>query len=263
MFTFSAASRLVLGLVLGTLLAASAFATQAPAQAAPQPAPAVVDAACDSNRSIQVSGAATINVTPDRASIKLGVQTIESTPEQAQAKNQAAVQQVLAALRQFQIPAKDIATDYFVVQPIYENATRRAGYRVDNVVSITLSDVQKTGPVLVAALKAGANQVLDVQFFTSDLRRYRDEARNLAMKAAAEKAQALASAAGTQTGCVLHISEQNWVAYSGWWGGRGGNQFAQNVIQNAATETPFTDDQPVSVGQIAVRAEVQTSYSLR
>ena len=43
---------------------------------------------------------------------------------------------------------------------------------------------------LAAALKAGVNQVNNVEFYTSELRKYRDQARELAMKAAKEKAQA-------------------------------------------------------------------------
>jgi uncharacterized protein YggE len=101
---------------------------------------------------------------------------------------------------------------------------------------------------------------------TSELRKYRDQARNLAMTAAKEKAAALAEAAGAKTGCVLTISENTWSSYYGSWrGGRETALWAQNTIQNASPGQPANtnDDSPISLGQIAVRAEVSASYALR
>ncbi len=164
--------------------------------------------------------------------------------------------------------AKDIATDNYLVFPVYEDYSSLVikGYRIDNTVSVTLRDVSLADDVLIAALKAGANEVLDVQFYSSELRKYRDEARALAMKAAGEKAEDLASAAGAQAGCILSISENSWSQYYGSWrGGRETALWAQNVIQNASSlevEQMQTGDSPITLGQIAVRAEVEASYSL-
>ncbi len=121
--------------------------------------------------------------------------------------------------------------------------------------------------MIIAALKTGANEIQDVQFYTSELRKYRAPARELAMKAAGEKAGALASAAGAQAGCVLSISENTWAYYYGSWrGGREAALWAQNAIQNASSsqgESAQMEESPVSLGQIAVRAEVSASYSLK
>ncbi len=179
---------------------------QTPAKAlAPSPA----ESGCDSARSIQVTGTATVNVTPDRALIDLGVQSNGTTPDSVHAENMRAIQKVINVVRSLGIDPKDIATDYYIVEPIYEDygSLSIKGYRINNTVSITLRDVSLADDVILAALKAGANQVQNVQFYTSELRKYRDQARDLAMKAAGEKAQALAGAAGAQTGCVLSVSE--------------------------------------------------------
>jgi hypothetical protein len=55
--------------------------------------------------------------------------------------------------------------------------------------------VGKVSQALTAALTGGANEVVDVQFKTTQLRQYRDQARELAVKAAQEKARDLASTA--------------------------------------------------------------------
>ena len=249
----------------------------ASAQAAsPTPAPTATPAAaptpeamasCDSSRSVQVTGAATVKVAPDRALIQLGVQSNGRTPRAVEAANSAAIQKVLKALQDQRIPAKDIATDLYVIEPIYEdyNSLYIKGYRINNVVAVTLRDVKRTGPVLAAALEAGANQVLGVEFYTSDLRKYRDQARQLAMQAAQEKAQDLASAVGAEAGCVLSISENSWSYYNGWWFGRSQNAMTQNVVQNAPSGDAAgaqLGDEPVSLGQISVRAEVSASFAL-
>ena len=106
-----------------------------------------------------------------------------------------------------------------------------------------------------------------MEFYTSQLRKYRDDARALAMQAATEKAQALALAGGAQAGCLLHMEENTSSYYSGsWWGGRTQAQWTQNVVQNVAGNSGSSapeDDTPLRLGQIAVRAEVNASFSLR
>lgn len=52
------------------------------------------------------------------------------------------------------------------------------------------------------------------------------------MKAAREKASALASAAGAEAGCVLNINENSWSYYNGWWYGRSQNQNIGGIRQH-------------------------------
>ncbi len=56
-------------------------------------------AACDFSRSVQVSGVAVVNVTPDRALIKLGVQSNGRSAKEAQTKNTATIKQVVKVLK--------------------------------------------------------------------------------------------------------------------------------------------------------------------
>lgn len=241
---------------------------QTPASATPNAAPAsTAPLACDASRSVRVSGTAVINVAPDRALIQLGVQSNGRTPEVVEAVNSTAIQKVIGSLRGLGVDSKDIATDWYIIEPIYEdyNALYIKGYRINNIIAITLRDVSRTSQVISAALSAGANQVVNVDLYTSELRKYRDQARDLAMKAAAEKARALAQAVGTQTGCVLTISEDSWSSYNGWWYGRNQNQWTQNTVQNVAPaggSAASVDAETISLGQISVRSEVGVTFSL-
>lgn len=227
----------------------------------------VTVAACDSTRTVQVTGAATINVVPDRAFIRLGVQSNGSTVDAVENINSAAIQKVIKALTGQGVEPGDISTDIYIVEPVYESfdSLYIKGYRINNEVAVTLRDVKKTSAVISTALKAGANQVNNVEFYTSELRKYRDQARELAVSAAREKAQALASTAGAEAGCVLSISENSWSYYNGWWYGRNQNLWTQNTIQNAApaTDSSTVSDEPISLGKISVKAEISATYSLK
>lgn len=222
---------------------------------------------CDHSRTVHVSGTAVINVAPDRALIQLGVQSTGVSPAEVQRRNASAISQVKASLQALGVAASDISSDNYIIEPLYDNNDSLSikGYRINNVLAVTLREVGKVGDVLAAAFGAGANQVVNVDFYTSKLRAYRDQARALAMEAAAQKAQALAEAVGSKTGCVLSIGENSWSHYSGWGYGSGRSQWTQNVVQNAPTtggEGELADEGPVSAGHISVKAEVAVSFSL-
>ncbi|MFZ5910480.1 MAG: SIMPL domain-containing protein [Chloroflexota bacterium] len=261
---------------LPNVQARAATATPPPsiAEAASTPVPSgVAGSACDPNRAIHVSGTAVVNVKPDRALIKLGVQSNGRSAKEAQAKNSATINQVTKALKTLGIEAKDIATDWYFVEPLYEDydSLHIKGYRIYNIIEITVRDVDKANDAIVAAFQAGANQVVDVEFYTSELRKYRDQAREMAMTAASEKAKALAQTAGADTSCVLNINESSSSHFNGWgwwwWGyGNNQNQWTQNAVQNVAPtggETPSMDDGPVSAGMISIRAEVTATFGLK
>ncbi len=252
----------------------------AKAEATTTPAPTVnpePTAECNPSRSVTVSGTAVVNVLPDRVLIQLGVQSNGKTAALVQANNTNAITKITRSVKGFGVEAKDISTDWYVIEPIYEDfdSIRIKGYRINNTIAITLRDVSKTNDVITAALLNGANQVVNVELYTSELRKYRDQARDMAMKAAVEKAQALAQAAGAETSCVLNISENTWSYYNGWWYGGNGRSQAQNVwTQNAVQNVSpsgdaggqagaLSEDGPVSLGQISVKAEINASFGLK
>lgn len=224
---------------------------------------------CDTRRTIQVSGSAVVNVTPDRALIQLGVQSNDTTPQKVEAANSRTINRVIRALTSLGIEEKDIVTDWYVIEPVYHSydSLKIKGYQISNVIAITLRDIGKVNDAITKALGAGANEVVNVEFYLSNLRQYRDQARELAMTAAKEKARDLAAAAGTETGCVTNINENTWSYYNGWWYGRSRSSlWAQNVVQNVPSagsgEGALTESGPVSLGQISVQAQVSASFSL-
>jgi uncharacterized protein YggE len=243
---------------------------QTGASAAPPPSPTAASASeivCDTGRTIQVTGSATVKVVPDRAMVKLGVETNARTPDGALDSNARAIQKISRAIQSLGVDPKDISTDYYIVYPVYNSYSDLTikGYRVDNVVAVNLRDVSKAGKVLAKAFDNGANEVVDVQFYTSQLRTYRDQARDLAMQAAREKADALARAGGAKAGCLQTASENTWSYTSSYWSRYWNNSYmSQNVYQNAASgAVPAAGDDPLSLGTISVQAEISATFSIQ
>ena len=234
--------------------------------------PATVAAAplsqAETSGSLHTSGSAVIRVQPDRATIRFGVQTFARTPRASQAENVAIVKRVLDALADQGIASPDIGTDHFTVRPEYnyrEKGDRGlVGYWSDNSVVVNLRDVSRLSDVLVAALEAGATSVDDLAFSTTRLRELRDQARGMAVKAAPEKADALAEAASVTAGRVTDIKENSWSYYYGSGSRSLASGMAQNVMQEIApVSAPAIEDSEFSLGQIVVQAQVDVSVELR
>lgn len=65
---------------------------------------------------------------------------------------------------------------------------------------------------------------------------------------------------------MLVIRENSWSYFNSGWYARNQNLWAQSVVQNASPGSggaAASDDTPVSLGQISVRAEVSVTYSLK
>ena len=227
-----------------------------------KPAMAQANADCDPSRSVQVNGSATVEVVPDEVFIRLGIQAKDNTAELAQGKVATMSQAVIKAMKGLGVSEKKITSDFYYAQPTYDNYENKniTGFVVNYALGVVITDSRKANDVIAAAFKAGANEVQNVEFRTSQLRKHRDEARVAAMNAAAEKAQLLAKAGNAQIGCTLKIDEAS---------GGGSvpfyrNSLAQNSTLNASGNAQGDSSElPISLGTIPVKAEVVVSYSLK
>jgi uncharacterized protein len=265
---------LVAVLVLSLAAGYAGVFTQAAArgleQADATPTPNATSVSGGPLRTIKVSGNAQVMVVPDQVILTLGVESWNPKLIAAKANNDQIVQNVIGVTKEFNIPAKNVQTDYLNVQPSFDNYEQHAltGYYVRRNVVVTLKDLTQFEDLLSAALEAGVNYVHGVDFRTSELRTYRDQARDLALQAAKEKAQAMAAKLGQTIGEPLTIEEANiyWYSpYSSFWS-YGGGAMSQNVVQNgsgpAAGELSQSDE-AMAPGQIAVGATVDVEFVLK
>ncbi len=216
---------------------------------------------------IAVTGEAEIRIVPDEVILTLGIETWDKNMEIAKGQNDAIVARVFALADDYGIAPEHVQTDYVSIEPRYRSGYYEErdfiGYFVHKTVEITLRDLTKFEDILASALEAGVNYVHGIQFRTTELRKYRDEARALAIQAAKEKAEALAGELGQGVGDPTMIQEvQNswWSGYSSWWGS-GWNAMSQNVIQEMGTGSVASDGS-LAPGQIKVTARVSVTFQL-
>ena len=218
---------------------------------------------------ISVTGDATVKVVPDEIILTLGVETRHKELTEAKSENDKRVRRVIALAKSYGVDPKYIQTDFINISPEYEyinyDIDRIVGYRVGKTIVITLKDIDKFDGLYSDVLELGANYVHGIEFRTSELRKYRAQARALAIKAAEEKATALAAELGRSIGNPTHINENHsgwWSSYGRWWGSRWGGMMSQNVVQNAGLEG-YTTEGGVAPGQIEVNASVSVTFELR
>ena len=214
---------------------------------------------------ITVSGTGEVKVRPDEVILRIGVESRNANLMEAKSQNDAAVAKTLGFLRK-EVESKNIQTDLFSFEPIYERDIDRlkpTAYWARNSIEVKITDIKKLDAIISGVLANGANTIHGIDFRTSELRKHRDAARALAVKAAIEKANAAAKGLNVTLGKVynLTVNENSW-AYGGWWGSR---YSTSNLSQNAMQVAPgggVGDDSEsaLSAGQISVSASVTASF---
>ncbi len=216
-------------------------------------------------QSISVSGDAEIKVVPDQVQISVGVETRAPTLTAARQENDRNVRTVLAAIRKGGVAPADIQTDFINVSLHYNDRAETVVdyYSVEKSIAVTLREISSFETLLSAVLDAGANHIYGVEFMTTQLRRHRDEARKLAIKAAMEKANDLAAAAGLKVNQKpLGIASYSFGGGS-WYGRWRGRPMYQNVSQNIyQTGGGAAPEGTVALGKISVTASVTMTFRL-
>ena len=221
--------------------------------------PAIAPAAQEAQRTLNVTGAGLVYLTPDIAYIYIGVHTEMPTASEAVAENNVQTQKVIDALKKLGVDVKDIRTTNFSIWPIdrYDPATGTATgekvYSVDNTVYVTVRDLAKLGDLLDGVIIAGANTVNSIQFDVADKTAAMKEARAAAVTNAKEQAQELADAAGVTLGQITSISFYDAIPYPVMdsYGKGGGGA----MVEAAAV--------PIQPGQMTLTVTVSMTYAIK
>ncbi len=225
----------------------------------------------DDRPKITVNGEAVVNVLPDRILISFGIETWDMNIEVAKQKNKDIQKKVVAAIEECGVRPKEVQMDHLSIDPRYKNDYRKEdliGYFVRNSLVVTLNNPAKIEDLITKVLHAGVNHLQGVDFQTTDFKKHREQARELALRAAREKAEKMAAVLGQSVGAPIQISEGSspWWYYSSWtgWGfGRSsGMSQAQVVTQSAQLEASEVLDS-IPLGKISIRANVTVTFELK
>jgi len=212
-------------------------------------------------RTITVSGEARVYVKPDEAVMTVGASSESPDLRAAKAAVDVAGKAILSAIRDAGIAEKDIQTDNLRVDlrspnPFQPQAeTGKRVFIVQRHYQVTIRDAARVQGVYDAVVAAGANSINGPAYQTSELRKHRDQARTMALKAAHEKAVAMAAVLGMNVGPVRTIREGSSPEY---W------PTAMNAQAQAAAFAGGGggDGGEAPMGQIAVAANVEVVFDL-
>jgi len=213
-------------------------------------------------RLISVTGTAEVNVAPDEAILILGVQSRDRDLTIAKSQHDRRVRKLLAEARTAGVDEKNIQTSTLQMQPVYseEKVPRFLAFEVSQTIQVTLKDLSKYERLISKLLESGLNRVDNVEFLVAEPRKYKDEARAKAIRAAREKAVAMAAELGLTIGKPWEISEEGF-----------NGLFAQTSIyanrsvqasSDAYDRSLSTDESTVAPGEVSIRASVRVSFQL-
>ena len=223
----------------------------------------------DSDRPlIIVSGQAEVMVVPDEVVFRLKVESVNLDVNIAKAKTDDGVKKIVALARSYKIEPQNVQTDFIRItehytQPTQYNVRKFDGYAVTQTTAILLKDVTRFESLLAELVKAGVSDVSDVSFRASQMRKYMDQARAFAMKAAREKAVALAAEIGQRPGKAHNITEVGTTVMPAYDEDNGNG--ASNYIANASSEirSNVADNQgTIAPGLISITVRVKVSFEL-
>ncbi len=166
--------------------------------------------AAQSQATLQVSAQATVSRAPDRVYIDVGIRTQAPRPQDAAAENAARGAAVIAAVRRVAGPTVQLTTINYSVNPQYQYQTNGrppilTGYAVTNLLQVRLDQLARIGPVIDAAIAAGANVQQDLRFALRDPETARLSALAQAARRAHQAANALATSLGLRIVRILSV----------------------------------------------------------
>ncbi|MBA4073282.1 MAG: hypothetical protein C0497_15885 [Gemmatimonas sp.] len=227
--------------------------------------PGLIDAqapagATRSNPEIVTSGSGVVKVKPDHATLTVAVVTRATSAAEAGRLNVSRILPVIAALKRQRLPDSAIVSTGYTVSierdplgraPVLADAPQT--YVARNAIRVSLLDLEMLGQLVDTALSAGASEIANISFASSQAVDARQRAIVAAVRAARVDAEAAAAAAGGVLGALIEVSL---LPEYGVAGGRAADYYQFSI---AAAATPLMPSD-VSVN---VQARVRFAFTPR
>jgi len=190
------------------------------------------------------------------AVLNLGVEAQAETVAEARQQAAEAMEAVMAVLDDYGIAKKDIKTRYFSIYPVrrWDNGKETLiGYRVTNMVTVKIREMDDTGVIIDAVAEAGGDytRINSISFTVDDPTDYYEDAREMAMEDAKDKAEQLAKLAKVDLGKPTYINETG--AYI---------PVPREYYVESVPVPGLAPTTPISPGETEVRLTVQVVYSI-
>ena len=212
---------------------------------------------CMHPRIISVTGTAEIKVPPDEVQLTLGIDSHDKDLVVAKASNDQRIKKLMALAHTAGVAAKNIQTSALTMGPEYsdEKIPKLLGYQVSQTVTVTLTDLSKYEDLMTSFLKVGVNRVDGIDFLLADPKKYREDARLKAVRAAREKGKTMVAELEQSLGKPWEITEE------------AGPDLTGGLNANYQTRTHFEmhmqqEGPTIAGGEVTIRSTVRVSFQL-
>lgn len=225
------------------------------------------------SRLLEVSGTGTVYAAPEEIVVELGVRTWNKDLRICYQENKRIVNQVLKVIEKHKIEASNIQTSEVIVRPTYPSNRSNDydcnpdGYRVEKDITLVAKNAADVPALLTDAIENGANTIDRVDFRIENPRKYKDEARNLAINAAQEKAADMAKQVNARVGKVLRLREvgSNIVGMRE----RDRYTYFPNTNNNISTRSQYNGERgenvlpgEIATGQLRITSEIAATFEI-
>lgn len=161
-----------------------------------------------------INGSGTVYAKSDIANLEVGLRTgTKKTAAEATAESTLKMDEIIKELKKLNIDEKDIKTTNYNLSPVY-NWTDKAGqqlvgYEVSQNLTLKVRDLNKIGDVIAKTTEKGANQIGNINFTIDDEFALKNQARELAIQKAKEKAELIAKQSGMKLGEIKSVYESS------------------------------------------------------
>ncbi len=159
-----------------------------------------------------VNGSGVVYAKADIANITIGLTTgVQATAIEATKQGTEKMDAIIKELKALDIDEKDIKTTDYRLNPSYNWTEREGqvlrGYEVTQNVIVKIRALDKIGDVIAKTTEKGANQIGNIIFTIDDEYELKNQARELAIIKAKEKAQTISSQTNMKLGKVKSVYE--------------------------------------------------------
>lgn len=156
---------------------------------------------------VNVMGEGKVTVVPDEVTIRVGVETTGKEAAAVKTENDKDVDEVLRFTKKMGIPENHVQTEYVQLNKNYDYQNKTYNFRANQTISIKLEDLDKYEELMSGLVASGINNIAGVNFASSEIEKYKSQARNKALANAKSKATEYATVLGQSIGRAVMISE--------------------------------------------------------
>lgn len=215
----------------------------------------------ETKNTITVSGTGEVYTRPDLALVVFSVTTEAETVAQAMSENTQKMNSVIEDLKDMEIEEKDLKTTNFSLYPRYEYRRESSiypsgervlvGYEVTQSLRVKIRDLDKIGEIVQQATNAGANQVGSLQFTVDDEDEFKNQARELAIQEAKDRAEAITDQLGVNLVRVVNFNESGYLP-----------SYDYNLMKEAAVGGGGEAIPQIETGENKIQVSVSITYEI-